>query len=400
MKISRLKSKLNLLYTHFIAPPKEWQLPKKAEVLIYDACGAEFLMPYLKKHCVTTMSVNGEVINVPCLLRSMLKIEFWQGKLHTAYTDAYIHVVSPKVIVTFIDNTPAFYTISNRFVDIKTIFVQNGIRGESVFVLEHLIRSKNFHVDYMCVFGAAIGKKYSNYLSGQYIQIGSLKNNAVSKLNTVVSDTVLFLSQWHDKPKDGTAFYINYDGTPISWELFFAAEVKALKCIDRWCFENKKHLKICGRGEDSAGPEIQFFSSCLKDSLWDYIPKIDNFSSYKLIDAAELVVFIDSTLGYESLARGKRTAALTCRGSAILSAGANFGWPADLPNNGPFWSNDCDENEFQRVMNYLNSVSDEEWEQTRKHFASDLMVLDPGNTRFKSLIDNLLSKKGEKNYAD
>ena len=50
MKINRLKSKLKLFYTIFIAPPKEWHLPKKSEVLIYDACGAEALAPYLTKY--------------------------------------------------------------------------------------------------------------------------------------------------------------------------------------------------------------------------------------------------------------------------------------------------------------------------------------------------------------
>ena len=50
MKINRLKSKLKLFYTTFIASPKEWHLPKKSEVLIYDACGAEALAPYLTKY--------------------------------------------------------------------------------------------------------------------------------------------------------------------------------------------------------------------------------------------------------------------------------------------------------------------------------------------------------------
>ena len=80
MKINRLKSKLKLFYTIFIAPPKEWQLPKKSEVLIYDACGAETLAPYLTKYNVTTMEVRGESINVPCLLRAAVTLKFWKGQ--------------------------------------------------------------------------------------------------------------------------------------------------------------------------------------------------------------------------------------------------------------------------------------------------------------------------------
>ena len=102
------------------------------------------------------------------------------------------------------------------------------------------------------------------------------------------------------------------------------------------------------------------------------------------------MVFIDSTLGYESICRGKKTAALSCRGASLLSVSANFGWPTELPNNGPFWTNDQDETQFQRVMDYLNTVSDQEWEQTCQKYTNKLMDFDPGNTRFVALLDQLL----------
>ena len=105
MKIIRFKSNLKLFYTIFVAPPKEWKLPKKAEVLIYDTCGAEVMMEYLTKYNVTTMAIRGESINVPCLLRAAITLNFWKFWKYnpfTLYADAFIHAVSPKVIITFI----------------------------------------------------------------------------------------------------------------------------------------------------------------------------------------------------------------------------------------------------------------------------------------------------------
>jgi surface carbohydrate biosynthesis protein len=110
-----------------------------------------------------------------------------------------------------------------------------------------------------------------------------------------------------------------------------------------------------------------------------------------LVDAAEIVVFIDSTLGYEAIGRGKKTASFSCRGASLNSEDRKFGWSAGLPENGPFWTNDADERQLRRVMDYLNTVNAEEWEQTRQLYASELMEFDAGNTRFIALLDQLLS---------
>lgn len=392
MKVSQLKSKLKLFYTIFIKPTKEWQLPKKAEVLIYDACGEDVLMPYLTKYAVTTMAVRGESINVPCLLRAMLKLCFWKGKPINAYGEVFIHVVSPKVIITFIDNNSAFYEISKCFPDIKTIFIQNGTRGESGDVFGGLIKLDSYHVDYMLVHGSAIGKHFQRYLSGQSIPIGSLKNNAVSKLDKAMDNKVLFISQWRSEPVGGAAFYIEHDGTPIYWEAFFDAEVKVLAFLDKWCSDNNKQLQICGCEKDNHGPEFFFYADLLKNCVWEYIPRADNYSSYKLIDAAGIVVFIDSTLGIESIAREKKTASFSCRMADTHKHLNTFGWPADMPNNGPFWTNDQNETQFQRIMDYLNTVSDDDWDQARQLYANELMEFDSGNTYFVGLLDQLLHK--------
>ena len=43
-------------------------------------------------------------------------------------------------------------------------------------------------------------------------------------------------------------------------------------------------------------------------------------------------------------------------------------------------------------MDYLNTVSDEDWEQTRQENTSELMEFDPGNTSFVALLDQLLPR--------
>jgi surface carbohydrate biosynthesis protein len=389
MKFYRLISNLKWAYAAFIVPPKEWQLPKKSEILIHDASVAEALALYLTKYRVTTLATRGEAINLPCFLRAMLKLGFWKGKLLKAYTEAFIQAVSPSLVITFIDNNTGFYLISKSFPNIKTILLQNGLRHNW---LDARVGKHKYHVDYMLVFGSSIGSYYGAHISGAVFPIGSLKNNAVSNSNGVKSDGVLFISQYRGKSKNNSPFCTDGNGEPVYHDQFYSVEVIALRFLAKWCVENKKSLQIAGVSTEKSGPEPDFYEAILNGCAWEYIPKTEQFSSYKLVGAAEIVVFLDSTLGYESLGRGKKTAALTCRGVSLNTEFMKFGWPADLPNNGPFWTNDQNETQFQRVLDYLNTVSDEDWEQTRQKFTTELMEFDPGNTRFIELLDQLLPR--------
>jgi surface carbohydrate biosynthesis protein len=399
MRFDRFKSKLKNFYAIFIAPPKLWKLPKKSEILIYDACGAEALMPYLSGYGVEIIPLRRESVNVPCLLRAILKLSFWRGNPIQAYADTFIQAVSPKVVITFIDNNPAFYAISNRFPEIKTIFFQNGTRIELGDVFGFLDKSESHLVDYMLVHGSAIGKHYQKFISGQAIACGSLKSNHVRKSVEIVAGTILFISQYCDKPKGGAPFLTAPDGTLIFWDQFFMAEVQVLNFLNKWCAENNKALQICGRGIDKEGSEKYFYDSHLKGCEWKYISKSEICSSYSLVDSAEIVVFIDSTLGYESIGRGKKTACFSCRGTSLNTKDTKFGWPLDLPENGPFWTNDADDREFRRVMDYLVTISAKEWEKVRQFYASELMEYDAKNTRFVTLLDQLLSKSENLNHA-
>ncbi len=390
MVFSRLKSKIHAFYINFIEPPKVWSLPEKSDVLIFDASGTELLAPYLNKYNYSVMATRRESLNVSCFLRAALSLSFWKGNLKNAYFDSYIHAVSPKLVITFVDNNSAFYCISKRFPDIKTIFLQNGIRGEKGDVFEYLKKSENYHVDYMFVMGNAIGKRYNKYISGSILPNGSLKNNHVNYKYVEPDGSILFISQYRDKPKNNEPFLTGIDNNSFYYDQFYSAEAIVLKFLAKWCIDHNKFLKIAGVSLENIEQEIAFFESFLSGCGWEYIPRSDQYSSYRSVDAAEIVVFIDSTLGYEAAARGKKTASFSCRGVNLNSEATRFGWPADIANNGPFWSSDQDEMQFLRVMDYLNTVCTKEWEQTRKCYMSEIMEFDPGNTRLVALLDQLL----------
>ena len=398
MAFSRVLGKLRLFYKLYVAAPKDWRHPRLCEVLLYDVNTATHLEQYLKDRSVSILFTRGESINVTALLLSITKRAFWQGNLNLAYILAFVKASKPKLVVTIIDNNANFYQIS-KSCGVTTMFIQNGTRGVGGDIFSRIdsLDYQDYHVDHMLVFGSAIGKKYRSYISGKTSIIGSFKNNLISKSIYAKSSSVLFISEFKLRPKGNAPFpFVGGDGVPVSYDSFYASEHKLLRFLAQWCSENHKLLTIAGRDASTCSPRSQtdeesFYATILDSCNYNLISRSSEFSTYQLIDSAEIVVSIDSTMGYEAMARGKRTALCSCRGINIKDKWLNFGWPAELPDNGPFWTNKQDDKEFQRIMDYLCKVSDYEFERTWQEYALEIMDYDPGNTRLVALLDRLLS---------
>jgi surface carbohydrate biosynthesis protein len=380
MKIGTAWKKISF----FLNANKEWKKPQRAEVLIYDEVGSELFLEYLPQSSVAILSRDGKRINIWALLRSLLK----KGS-YRFYDSSYIELVSPKVVLTFIDNTPAFYLFKKTNPSIVTIFVQNGLRSIVGDIFGYLDRAGSdkteYHVDYMLCFSKSVCEKYARYISGNTIAIGSFKNNMIGSLGGLGEvRSLLFLSQFRKKPlSQGAIMFEN-----VEWGNFFRPEFYYLPLILSLCNKKNIRLSICGCLNDVT-EEVHFFRSLLGNEGWDFIPWKSRESSYQLIDKAPLIVMIDSTLGYEALARGKKVAALTARGKCINAEGIDFGWPMKLPDSGPFWTNDLNEEEFLRIMDYIMNVGDTEWEQLLTQYSAALPVYDPGNGKFISLMQAL-----------
>lgn len=375
------------LISYVFNSKKVWNKPKRAEVLIYDRCGSEYLLKYIDPSSVEILDKRGESVNMYVLVKVIFAGKWNRIK----YEYEYVKNVSPSTIITFIDNNVSFYRLKKIFPELKTAFVQNGTRGELGDVFGALKQSAEFNVDYMLVHGTFIGQKYQQCINGNFVPIGSIKNNFFPVEKYVQKEkAILFVSQY-GKPERGVngPAWTEPDGTVFYWDQFYAAEEKVLCFLKHYCSKKDILLKISGRSEDVAGAEYYYFAKILSEAKWEFCPRSDLFGSYDLLNKNRRVVFIDSTLGYEALARGNKTACFSIRDFTLHNKATKFGWPADLPDSGPFWTNHADEREFERVMDYVTTVSDDEWEQTRQKYVPELMEFDPGNTRFLKVMRDL-----------
>ena len=268
------------------------------------------------------------------------------------------------------------------------MLLQNGLRDDW---LELHTDKTLYKVDFMLVFNKFIGSIFERHINGQIVLAGSLKNNFIEKTHTIISDTVLFISEYRPKPDGVQPFCIYPNGQQVTWADFFESDCIVLRHLKKWCAYNNKKLIIAGFSIGDTKSEKIFYADKLNGSDWEYVERLNIYSTYKLIDSAEIVVTINSTAGYEAIARNKKTAFFSFRCLNLNREDLKFGWPTDLPNNGTFWTNDQNEAPFQQVMDYLNTVSDEDWEQTRQCYVTKLMEFDPGNTRFVELLDQILT---------
>lgn len=384
MKFSSLPKALTYLWHS----KKIWRKPREANVLIFDRDGSEVFLTYLDPKSVEILDVRGESINIFVLFKCLLQGKF--SLLH--YSVQYLTCVKPRLALTFIDNNVIFYQLKIYQKDLATITVQNGLRVEAgdVFgvIKKQTHLGNNYQVDYMLTFGTAIGRIYSKCIGGKIIPIGSFKNNIHQSRTHKLSKSVIFISQYKLPPCPESRPMLILENEPISWKHFYYAEEFLLPLLQEYCLQHMLELRICMIRDDQASEigERNYFRTLLGKETLELQEKLNLFTSYEEVDAAAFVVFVDSTLGYEALARGKKTAAFTVRGKLIGTHDRGFGWPADLPDSGPFWTNHADELEFKRVMDYITTVSDEEWEQTRQRYVPELMEYDPGNTRFIKLM--------------
>lgn len=387
MKLLALARKIRRFLPYFLLARKTWRWPRTSDVLIFDAAGHESLLDFLSPWNPEVLHLRGEQINIPVLMASLAGF----GRLNrNAYIDRFVKEVRPRLIVTLIDNNPSFYSLARRHPSVKTLFIQNGTRTNCGDVFERLERqpspNNGFRVDYMMTFGSHIGSEYSRFIAGSAVPMGSLKNNALPRRKATKAGTLAFISQYRDTKS------LDIRGRLFTRaQCFEQADRFVLQQLIQYSREHNKQFSIisCASFHTNSLQDDQekgYYRDLLGQDC-DLTQERGRYASYEAADAAEVVVTIDSTLGYESAARGNKTAVLSVRLQPWGVRGLTFGWPGAYPDDGPFWTNRQDPSAVQRILDYLFSINGDEWRtRLKQHGFDNIMMFDPGNTVLRSVL--------------
>ena len=365
-----------------------WKIlpPRRANVLLYFLTGADVIKPYFAENELQIVDLREKEINIFVALLCLIDRDLSAQN----YAIRYIGIVKPKLVLTFIDNFPPFFQVKNRFPDIQTMLIQNGIRSERGDLFGRLLESlqlRNNHVDKMFVFGKAIGQIYSKYISGEIVPIGSFKNNLLPK-TVPKTQSIAYISTYRPGISEDFIVPDSSPGHPVTYQQLTARRERTITFIAEYCKKHQKQFVIVGKDEDF-NAEKRYYQNLLQNYSWKLEPRRTSMRSYEVLNESEIVVFNSSTLGYESLARGKKTAAFLIDAKLLDAEALKFGWPAVVADDGEFWTHQLDETRFTEILDYLTSVSQSDWERVCSETMKDIITYDENNSQFVAMVQSM-----------
>lgn len=363
-----------------------FSLPKKCTLLIFDKTGNETILDAIKyknikfSYCCT----RKEEFNFFVLISVILKFKF----SYKSYLLEYIRLSKPKVIITFIDNNLFFYELKKNFPKINFISIQNGYRFLNDEMLSTLKKKEfsnpSYSSDYYFVFNNQIKKIMEKYIKTKFIVSGSLKNNKTKVFtgHKQATNCIGFISRYTNAISN-SLIEKNKLNPDYIVHLFCS---KLLKNLALYCKKNKKKIMILTSKSNLKNSEKFYYKEILADYDYDYLYKENELDSYYNLDKVDMIVSPSSTLGSEALGKGYKV--LTFSEDKIL--GSNFGWPYIKELQGPFFSNNYEYENLERMLNYLTNISNDDWKNTLKKFQDFTCAYDEDNKQLNEVIYNII----------
>ena len=167
-------------------------------------------------------------------------------------------------------------------------------------------------------------------------------------------------------------------------------ESQIIKIINIFCKKKKIKLFLAISSRKNYLEEKNFLLSELPEKHnVRVIRKKRRFDNYSLVNKFEIIVFADSTLGYEAIARKKKIVAISCRkekGKII----APFGFPTIKSNKAFFFTNFGTKKEIFRVLNNVYSLPKKKWLKKYQKKLNVFMSFNKDNIKLKKTINKLI----------
>ena len=370
----------------------KFRIPSKVDVLVYDAKSMDVLGEFLRRWHTSGIFLRGEETNFWCLLSAIVRRSFWFDDSMRCYAEQFLKFQKPKIVVTTIDNSVGFYQLKQRFPSLKFISVQNGSRDLADEFFLKISRISGLQCDYFFCFGTGIGKIYKKHIQCSVVSHGSMQNNMVERpMTRRLEDTIAFVSEWEPSVADDERFMSYPNGRNVSWSKFFKPDNELIQlCVD-YSVQNSRKLVIVGRQRDEFCSKLEhaYFAERISGCSWSFEAPTKFSSSYTVVDHARIIVGVGSTLLIEALARGCRVAIFNARKFHDFN---HLPFIFDEPDavRGSFWTDKVTLSEFARLVNYLDSISEIEWESERIRYTDRVMNFDAGNFYFANTLSRLL----------
>ena len=366
--------------------------PQQAPVVIYPkGKSSDILLEYLDKTQVIVTNPWEGSLNLPTILRMLLSFKF--SRFH--YLIAYLQLTRAKFVITTTDNDITFYRIKKYLPAVTTIAIQNGLRGNysspnSTGFLIEISQEAELACDYILAFGKTMGLEFQKHIKTEFIAVGSIRNNSFTPSSVIQeANQLVYISQLTNRALKPDEQFADFMGNPISYQEFYGAEKQICDYLAKYCVERGLKFLVCGKQNSTFTAEQDFFKP------HEVSGRNEPFSSYELLNAAEILVSLDSAIGYEFLSRGNRVVIVGGRFSHHPNKtvrempDVKFGFPAELPTDGPFWISGLSETDLKERLDSVRSMSGESWTDLIKPYQDLLMRFDPDNQILRKTFSDI-----------
>jgi len=307
------------------------------------------------------------------------------------------------------DNNITFYATKAISPTCKTMAIQNGVRisyshsADSDFKHDlQRLNMEGYDADIIATLGGPGSNFYRDALSNSrahLIEVGHLMNNALTLAST--SDTnrrLVYISKFPNRgaagvdPEWDSKIILYLGEVGLTARQYYNIEAVAARACAVMAREYSLPFVVLGKRPEWQVGERNFFAKHLAELPWEYMPSTYQASSYESIRPDDIIVNVDSTLGYELFARGLRVVFVAARMHAAEHPEIvehRFGYPLITDASGPYWTSESSDLEIRRVLQTAISVSNEEWSTLTRNNRQMLFHFDQGNALFCRELDRI-----------
>ena len=385
-----------------------WEKVLRCDILQFGGRSITGLKPVADCHEMSCMPTVGEFLNLRVLVATALRLRFGRW----GYYKTFITCSRARIILVWHDTNIESYLLGHH-TNIPIAVIQNGLRhdfspvgGSGLISQLDKLQSVTPSANAYFAFAETSAKRLSTRISADFQLAGSFRLNefVVSRSRATASGShkkfklglIVSLPNGGDIPgghlANNESAYAVIEGSQVSFSSWFNADAVTAKALAAVCDTLSIEFSIIGKRSAADSTERDFFQSIPE---LERVPVINHEKGggYEACESFDYLFTVDSTLGYEMLAIGHKVGFVSNRFriAGVNSDEMTFAHPLDVGKDGPIWTSATTTEEISKFIHRFLSLTDDEWQSIRTTLVPRLMALDPGNTKLRAYINQVLA---------
>jgi len=349
----------------------KFNLPSKRKIIIFDDQSFQDLKYVVKEYDYFLLQTRFDTVSILYVnpLIFFKTLINYRGNLWTAYIVSLIEIVSPKIVLTFIDNSLKFFDVAKIMNNKANFFaIQNGARYDlnrykfkfHKKLLKKDVTKRFFIPNFFCFGQYEIDDyKKKNINVANFFPVGSLR------LANFILEKKINLSQKLENKYD---ILLISDAITLDVDKNFGTDgalhemAKFIKYVIKYSLEKKKSiiisLKRLNSSSDNLEEELKFYKKYLNSFEYDFFInnstlkfKKSKYLTYELMLQSNIAISCFSTLLRENLSIGRKTLSVNFMSNDIF----------EFPLEGICKIKSCSYQEFDNRLDELFQISDSEF---------------------------------------